>query len=60
MKGMSSLGTNPIELHVTERDRQTTATASKGNQTKWCKDKTLWVKADFMGYEGLADCGLYC
>ena len=28
--------------------------SSKGNQLKW-EDKGLWYKADYMGYEGLAE-----
>jgi len=32
-----------------------TETSSKGNQVKWSKDG-LWVKADFLGYEGLSEC----
>ena len=55
MKGMSNLGIKPITIDVATEDRRKTATSSKGNQTKWCKDG-LWVKADFMGYEGIAEC----
>ena len=28
--------------------------SSKGNQFKWCKDG-IWYKADYLGYEGLAE-----
>ena len=55
MKGMSSLGIEPIVIDVTAEDRRTTSTSSKGNQTKWCKDD-MWVKADFLGYEGIVEC----
>ena len=55
MKGMSNLGIKPITIDVTAEDRRSTATSSKGNQTKWCKDNG-WVKSDFMGYEGIVEC----
>ena len=55
MKGMSNLGIKPITIDVTADDRRATATSSKGNQTKWCKEDT-WVKSDFMGYEGISEC----
>jgi len=55
MKGISNLEIKPMTIDVTAKDRRTTATSSKGNQTKWCKDG-IWVKANFMGYEGIAEC----
>ena len=55
MKRMSNLEIEAITIDVTTEDRRATATSSKGNQTKWCKDG-MWVKADFMGYEGIAEC----
>jgi hypothetical protein len=29
--------------------------SSKGNQLKW-ESKGIWYKADYLGYEGLAEC----
>jgi len=55
MKGMSNLGIKPITIDVTVKDRRISSTSSKGNQTKWYKDNN-WVKADFMGYEGIVEC----
>jgi hypothetical protein len=57
MKGISNLEIKPVRIDVTVEDRRTTATSSKGNQTKWCKNETQqWVKVDFMGYEGIVEC----
>lgn len=56
MKRTLSLETKPIRIDVTVDDRRTTATSSKGNQTKWCKDDKQWVKAEFLGYEGIVEC----
>lgn len=33
---------------------ETAGHSSKGNQLKW-KDGDFWYKADYMGYEGLAE-----
>ena len=40
-------------VHVTQRDRINSG-GSKGNQTKWFKEG-YWYKADFLGFEGLAE-----
>ena len=40
-------------VNVTQSERVTSG-GSKGNQTKWYKDG-IWYKADFLGYEGLAE-----
>ena len=43
----------PVELH--EKDiRDDGRRSSKGNQLKWQKDE-FWYKADYCGYEGLAE-----
>lgn len=42
------------KLLVNEKDRRETSTTSKGNQVKWYKSGN-WVKADMLGYEGLAE-----
>ena len=55
MKEMLNLGISPIAIPISVNDRRETSSSSKGNQTKWCKDGR-WVKEDFMGYEGLAEC----
>ena len=55
MSGTLNLGISPITVTVTTEDRIETSSSSKGNQIKWHKDGR-WVKADFMGYEGLAEC----
>ena len=39
---------------VTKEDKLLTSSSSKGNQDKWMKDG-CWLKADFLGYEGLAE-----
>ena len=42
------------KFFVTNEDKLLTSTSSKGNQDKWMKDG-YWLKADFLGYEGLAE-----
>ena len=39
---------------VAKEDKLLTSSSSKGNQDKWMKDG-YWLKADFLGYEGLAE-----
>ena len=39
-----------FEQHERKSERQ----SSKGNQLKWQND-TIWYKADYTGYEGLAE-----
>lgn len=39
-----------FEQHIRTNDRL----SSKGNQLKW-KNNNIWYKADYMGYEGLAE-----
>ena len=55
MKEMLNLGISPADIHVTIADRRQTSSSSKGNQRKWFKDGN-WLKGDYMGYEGLAEC----
>ena len=55
MKRILNLETSPITLAVSAQDRKKTSASSKGNQVKWSKENH-WIKADFMGYEGLAEC----
>ncbi|MCL2046219.1 MAG: hypothetical protein FWG88_07520 [Oscillospiraceae bacterium] len=43
------------EISISRDDRITTSPASKGNQIKWRTKDGLWLKADDMGYEGLAE-----
>ena len=46
-----------FEQNIRTNDRQ----SSKGNQLKW-ENKGIWYKADYTGYEGLAEymiCLLY-
>jgi hypothetical protein len=40
---------------VAFEDRVKTSASSKGNQIKWRRSDGIWVKADDMGYEGLAE-----
>lgn len=42
-----------FEQDIRTNDRQ----SSKGNQLKW-KNNHIWYKADYAGYEGLADCNI--
>ena len=42
-----------IELHEFEL-QENTGHSSKGNQLKW-KKENIWHKADYAGYEGLAE-----
>lgn len=42
-----------VELFDTNK-REYNRKSSKGNQQKWCKDG-VWYKADYTGYEGLAE-----
>ena len=42
-----------VELFEQER-REEARLSSKGNQLKWKKDG-YWYKADYTGYEGLAE-----
>lgn len=42
-------------IEVTASDRIESSTSSKGNQIKWRTRNGLWLKADSMGYEGLAE-----
>ena len=39
-----------FEQNIRTNDRQ----SSKGNQLKW-ENEGIWYKADYTGYEGLAD-----
>ena len=39
-----------FEQNIRTNDRQ----SSKGNQLKW-ENKGIWYKADYTGYEGLAE-----
>ena len=39
---------------VTKEDKLLASSSSKGNQDKWMKEG-YWLKADFLGYEGLAE-----
>ena len=39
-----------FEQNIRTNDRQ----SSKGNQLKW-ENEGIWYKADYIGYEGLAD-----
>ena len=39
-----------FEQNIEKTDRQ----SSKGNQLKW-ENQGIWYKADYTGYEGLAD-----
>ena len=39
-----------FEQNIRTNERQ----SSKGNQLKW-ENKGIWYKADYTGYEGLAD-----
>ena len=39
-----------FEQDIKTNDRQ----SSKGNQLKWCRNN-VWYKADYTGYEGLAE-----
>ena len=55
MKKTSNLEADIKQVNVTEIDRIKTSGSSKGNQIKWRKNNQ-WVKADFLGYEGLAEC----
>lgn len=42
-------------MELLEKDlREGGHQSSKGNQLKWCKDR-VWYKADYTGYEGLAE-----
>jgi len=43
-----------IELYDRDK-RDNNRQSSKGNQLKWEKDE-IWYKADYAGYEGLAEC----
>lgn len=40
---------------VRDKDRVESSSFSKGNQAKWCLNNSLWLKADFLGYEGLTE-----
>ena len=42
-----------IELFE-QNERKASRQSSKGNQLKW-ENNDIWYKADFMGYEGLAE-----
>ena len=42
-------------VNVTRDDRIETGASSKGNQIKWRTRDGLWLKADDLGYEGLAE-----
>ena len=44
-----------FEQDIKTNDRQ----SSKGNQLKWYRDD-IWYKADYMGYEGLAEYVISC
>lgn len=44
-----------VEVEVEERDlRDAGRASSKGNQLKWERNH-IWYKADYTGYEGLAE-----
>jgi len=56
---LQGMGTKPDDLggsaaNLTRYERVASG-GSKGNQTKWYRDG-IWYKADFLGYEGLAEC----
>ena len=55
MSEILNLEINQTQLRVYSEDRYESSTSSKGNQIKWVRD-CLWVKADTLGYEGLAEC----
>ena len=42
-----------INLDLVERT-ETAGHSSKGNQLKW-RQGDIWYKADYMGYEGMAE-----
>ena len=43
-------------IELFEQDRKTeNRQSSKGNQLKW-ENNNIWYKADYTGYEGLAEC----
>lgn len=47
-----------IDIYVTSKDAICCETPSKGNQVKYCirsNNKTIWVKQDYLGYEGLSE-----
>lgn len=44
----------PSIIEVNSTDRVVSSTSSKGNQIKWCIND-IWLKADDLGYEGLAE-----
>lgn len=50
MREKSKLG-----IRVTKEDRLKHSTTSKGNQIKWRTVHGAWLKADSLGYEGLAE-----
>jgi len=43
------------EISVTRDERVDSSPSSKGNQIKWRTHNGLWIKADDLGYEGLAE-----
>jgi len=43
------------EISVTRDERVDSSPSSKGNQVKWRTHSGLWIKADDLGYEGLAE-----
>ena len=51
---MTAFGNTSPTVSVSVSDRVTGGTMSKGNQIKWYRDG-CWYKADFLGYEGLAE-----
>jgi len=44
-----------LNFNITNEDIAITSTSSKGNQPKWRKENK-YIKADGLGYEGLAEC----
>lgn len=55
MKEISNLEIDyPSIIEVNSVDRIVSSTSSKGNQIKWCIND-IWLKADDLGYEGLAE-----
>jgi len=44
-----------LSFDITDEDIAITSTSSKGNQPKWRKENK-YIKADGLGYEGLAEC----
>ena len=51
---MTTLSYDHKKFFVAKEDKLLTSSSSKGNQDKWMKDG-YWLKADFMGYEGMAE-----